>query len=66
MYCAPSMHLISTDLAGYLLYGINPLWHPAARGIGPGFRPRTRGIPFPRTRGRVAGIARAALGYRKC
>ena len=25
MYCAPSMHLISTDLAGYLLYGINPL-----------------------------------------
>ena len=27
MYCAPSMHLISTDLAGYLLYGIDPLWH---------------------------------------
>ena len=26
MYCAPSMHLISTDLAGYLLYGIDPLW----------------------------------------
>ena len=30
MYCAPSMHLISTDLAGYLLYGIDPLWPAAA------------------------------------
>ena len=30
MYCAPSMHLISTDLAGYLLYGIDPLWARAA------------------------------------
>ena len=31
MYCAPLMHLISTDLAGYLVYGIDPLWQQAPR-----------------------------------